>query len=262
MAQNSYSVGIYCRLSKDDKDYYKESASISNQKRLLTEHVEEYGWNLWETYVDDGFSGTNFDRPNFKRMIEDIEKGRINCVVVKDLSRFGRNHVDVGRYMQDYFPEMGVRFIAVQDSYDDGDENFDSYNDFAPFKNLMNEFYPKDVSRKVRAVKRSGAKQGFFMNSKAAYGYEAEQSDLESKLEQWQAELDEQEQHTEDVERFIRKCKQYTDLAELTPTILNDLVSKVFVEAPDKSDGKRKQNIHISYDLLGILPKLNVPTIE
>jgi len=92
--------------------------------------------------------------------------------------------------------------------------------------------------------------------------YEAEQSDLESKLEQWQAELDEQEQHTEGVERFIRKCKQYTDLAELTPTILNDLVSKVFVEAPDKSDGKRKQNIRISYDLLGVLPELNIPTIE
>jgi len=87
--------------------------------------------------------------------------------------------------------------------------------------------------------------------------YEAEQADLESKLEQWQAEVDEQEQHTEHVERFIRKCKQYIDLTELTPTILNDLVSKVFVDAPDKSDGKRKQNIHISYDLLGILPELN-----
>jgi len=92
--------------------------------------------------------------------------------------------------------------------------------------------------------------------------YEAEQADLESKLEQWQAELDEQEQHAEDVEQFIRKCKKYTDLAELTPTILNDLVSKVFVEAPDKSDGKRRQNIHISYDLLGILPELNTSTDE
>ena len=177
MTQNSYSVGVYCRLSKDDKDYYKESASISNQKRLLMEHVAEYGWNVWETYVDDGFSGTNFDRPNFRRMIQEVEKGRINCVVVKDLSRFGRNHVDVGRYMQDYFPEMGVRFIAIHDSYDDGDENFDSYNDFAPFKNLMNEFYPKDVSRKVRAVKKSGAKQGLFMNSKAAYGYVKSEAD-------------------------------------------------------------------------------------
>lgn len=92
--------------------------------------------------------------------------------------------------------------------------------------------------------------------------YEAEQADLESKLEQWQAELTKQEQHTEDVERFIRKCKQYTDLAELTPTILNDLVSKVFVEAPNKSDGKRRQSIHISYDLMGILPELNTPTHE
>lgn len=87
--------------------------------------------------------------------------------------------------------------------------------------------------------------------------YETEQADLENELEQWQAKLTEQEQHTEDVERFIRKCKQYTDLTELTPTILNDLVSKVFVEVPDKSDGKRRQNIHISYDLVGILLELN-----
>jgi len=92
--------------------------------------------------------------------------------------------------------------------------------------------------------------------------YEVEQAELENKLEQWQTELDEQEQHTEDVERFIRKCKQYIDLTELTPTILNDLVCKVFVEAPDKSDGKRRQNIHISYDLLGILPELNTSTDE
>ena len=89
--------------------------------------------------------------------------------------------------------------------------------------------------------------------------YEAEQTDLENKLEQWQAELDEQEQHADDVERFIRKCKQYTDLTELTPTILNDLVSKVFVEAPDKSDERRRQNIHIGYDLVGILLELNTP---
>jgi len=92
--------------------------------------------------------------------------------------------------------------------------------------------------------------------------YEVEQAELESKLEQWQVELDEQEQHTEDVERFIRKCKQYIDLTELTPTILNELVCKVFVESPDKSDGKRRQNIHISYDLLGILPELNTSTDE
>jgi len=92
--------------------------------------------------------------------------------------------------------------------------------------------------------------------------YEAEQAGLESKRKQWQTELDEQEQHAEDVERFIRKCKQYTDLAELTPTILNDLVCKVFVEAPDKSGEKRRQNIHISYDLVGILPELNTPANE
>jgi len=97
---------------------------------------------------------------------------------------------------------------------------------------------------------------------KLSSDYEAEQADLKSKLEQWQAEVDEQEQHTEHVERFICKYKQYIDLTKLTPTILNDLVCKVFVEAPDKSDGKRRQNIHISYDLVGILPELGTPANE
>jgi len=122
----------------------------------------------------------------------------------------------------------------------------------AELSNLFKRMYEDNVNGKLNDIR-------FEELSK---DYETEQADLENKLEQWQAELTEQEQHTEDVERFIHKCKQYTDLTELTPTILNDLVSKVFVEVPDKSDGKRRQNIHISYDLVGILPELNTPAAE
>jgi len=122
----------------------------------------------------------------------------------------------------------------------------------AELSKLFKRMYEDNVSGKLNDIRFE----------ELSSDYEAEQTSLESKLEQWQAELDEQEQHAEDVERFIRKCKQYTDLTELTPTTLNDLVCKVFVEAPDKSDGKRRQNIHISYDLLGILPELNTPANE
>ena len=122
----------------------------------------------------------------------------------------------------------------------------------AELSKLFKRMYEDNVSGKLNDIRFE----------ELSSDYEAEQAELESKLEQWQTELDEQEQHTEDVERFIRKCKQYIDLTELTPTILNDLVCKVFVEAPDKSDGKRRQNIHISYDLLGILPELNTSTDE
>jgi len=165
--QNKFNVGIYCRLSKDDKDFKNESSSISNQKQFLTDYVNEKGWRLRDIYVDDGFTGTNFDRPDFSRMKDDMENGVINCVITKDLSRFGRNYVKVGEYLEEYFPENNIRYIAVGDNID----TFDEYNDLAPFQNLFNEFYPKDVSKKVRAIKYSGFKKGDFMNSRPAYGY-------------------------------------------------------------------------------------------
>ncbi|WP_341349521.1 DUF4368 domain-containing protein [Ruminiclostridium cellobioparum] len=122
----------------------------------------------------------------------------------------------------------------------------------AELSKLFKRMYEDNVSGKLNDIRFE----------ELSNDYEAEQADLENKLEQWQVELTKQEQHADDVERFICKCRQYTDLIELTPAILNDLVNKVFAEAPDKSDGKRKQNIHISYDLVGILPELNNPIHE
>ncbi|MCL2775329.1 MAG: recombinase family protein [Oscillospiraceae bacterium] len=165
--QQTYDVGVYCRLSRDDKNSTAESMSISNQRQMLTDYVKERGWNLQECYVDEGVSSTTFERPDFQRMIRDVETGRINCIITKDLSRLGRNYVQVGQYTDFVFPQYGVRYIAVYDDYD----SVKGENDIVPFKNIINEFYPKEVSKKVRQVKKASAVQGKFMGSKAPYGY-------------------------------------------------------------------------------------------
>lgn len=166
--QDTYDVGIYCRLSRDDKNGNLESMSIANQRQMLTDYVFEKGWAIHDVYIDDGYSGTNFNRPDFNRMISDIEIGKINCVVTKDLSRLGRNYSKVGYYTDEFFVENGIRFIAVNDSYDSQREE---ENEIAPFKNVLNEWYPRDISKKVRQVKKSNAQQGKFMGSQAPYGY-------------------------------------------------------------------------------------------
>ena len=141
--------------------------SIVNQKQMLTAFIEERGWTLEETYIDDGYSGTTFDRPDFQRMISDIQSGKINMVVTKDLSRLGRNYVMTGQYTDFIFPQYGVRYIAVNDSVDTLNDD----NDIAPFKNILNEMYAKDTSKKISSARRVSAKQGKFMGSKAPFGY-------------------------------------------------------------------------------------------
>jgi DNA invertase Pin-like site-specific DNA recombinase len=165
--QDNYDVGIYCRLSRDDNNGSLESMSIANQRQMLTDYVREKGWCLKECYVDDGWTGTNFDRPDFQRMIRDAEAGRIDCIITKDLSRLGRNYVQAGYYTEEFFVEHDIRFIAVNDSIDTMQEN----NDIAAFHHVLNEFYPKQVSKKIRQVIHTGAQQGKFMNSLAPYGY-------------------------------------------------------------------------------------------
>jgi site-specific DNA recombinase len=172
--QNIYDVGIYCRLSRDDNNGNLESMSIANQRQMLIDYVKEKGWNLREIYIDDGYSGTNFERPDFKRLLRDIEDGKIDCVITKDLSRLGRNYAKVGYYTEDYFVEQGVRFIAVNDSFDSMREE---ENEIAPFKNVLNEWYPRDISKKVRQVKKAAARQGKFMGSQAPYGYKKSPDD-------------------------------------------------------------------------------------
>ena len=165
--QNIHKVGIYLQLSRDDGNSNAESMSIVTQKRMLTDYVKERGWNLTETYIDDGYSGTTFDRPAFQKMLKDIERGNIDCVITKDLSRLGRNYAKTGYYTEEYFLEHGVRYIAVNDNVDTMKDD----NDIAPFKNILNEMYAKDISRKVRAARAVNAKQGKFLGSKPPFGY-------------------------------------------------------------------------------------------
>lgn len=167
MIMTAVYVAIYLRLSRDDQNGGAESMSISNQRDMLVEYCEERGWVVYEIYIDDGFSGTTYDRPAFKRMIADIEAGHINVVLTKDLSRLGRNYVMTGQYTDFFFPEHNVRYVAVNDSYDSDKDD----NDIAPFKNILNEMYAKDISKKVRSVRHTSAKQGKFMGSKPPYGY-------------------------------------------------------------------------------------------
>ena len=164
---NVYNVGIYCRLSKDDNTG-NESNSIISQKEILSDFVNKQGWKITNVYIDDGFSGTNFNRPGFKSLINDIENKLINCVVVKDLSRLGRNYLDSGYYIEKYFPENNVRFIALNDNMDTIKEE---ENEFAPFKNIINEWYAKDISKKIKFSLNNKAQQGNLIQGHAPYGY-------------------------------------------------------------------------------------------
>lgn len=172
-ADNTYDVGIYLRLSKDDNNGHLESMSISNQRQVLKDYVVEKGWNLVREYVDDGWTGTNFERPGFKKMIDDALSGKINCIITKDLSRLGRNYVQAGYYTDEFFPENDIRYIAINDSIDTISDD----NDMTAFHHVLNEIYPKQVSKKVRQVKKKNAEQGKFMGSQAPYGYKKSTED-------------------------------------------------------------------------------------
>lgn len=164
---NSYRIAIYLRLSRDDGN--EESQSIQSQREMLTEYVQRQGWKIFDEYSDDGYSGTDFNRPEFQRMLNDIENGKINMVITKDLSRLGRNYIQVGYYTEEYFPLKGVRYIAVNDSYDSLDEDS---NDFVPLRNFMNEWYAKDTSKKIRSILNQKAKNGEPRNTSVPiYGY-------------------------------------------------------------------------------------------
>ena len=171
----SYKVGLYIRLSREDDNKIGESESIKSQRELLLLYIKDNNYNLVDEYVDDGYSGTNFERPGFKKMINDIEKGKINMIIVKDISRLGRDHILTGYYMEQYFPLNEIRFVALNDSYDSMIES--SANDFAPFKTVFNDMYACDISKKVRSSLLARKKQGLFTGWKAPYGYKRDPLD-------------------------------------------------------------------------------------
>lgn len=171
---NLFQTAVYIRLSKEDGDK-EESDSVGNQRRLLTEYVaKKEDLILYDTYIDDGFSGTNFRRPSFQRMIEDIESGKVNCVIVKDLSRFGRDYIETGRYLERVFPDLGVRFISISDGIDSLKQVYDM---LLPIKNIFNEQYARDISKKVQTAVKTKQKAGEFIGSFTSYGYKKSPTD-------------------------------------------------------------------------------------
>ena len=169
-----FHVAEYIRLSRDDGDKV-ESDSIVNQKKFLADYLNGKETLLvYDIYIDDGFTGTNYDRPAFRRMIGDIESGKVNCVIVKDLSRFGRDYIDTGRYLERYFPERNVRFISVTDNIDSFEQSYDM---LLPIKNIFNEQYARDISRKIHASVLTKQKAGEFIGAFTSYGYKKSPSD-------------------------------------------------------------------------------------
>lgn len=169
MKQKNYIAGLYLRLSKDD-ERQGESVSIENQRLVLRKYAEDNGFQTYDEYIDDGVSGTTFDRPQVQRLLDDAKTGVINTIIVKDLSRFGRNYIEVGQYVDYVFPSFGIRFIAIQDNVDT--ENRDSNAmEMMPIMNVFNEWHAANTSKKIRAVLREKAKEGVYHAKKAAYGY-------------------------------------------------------------------------------------------
>lgn len=159
-------TALYCRLSRDD-DNEGDSNSIQHQKQILEKYAKDHSITNYKFYVDDGYSGTSFNRPGFQEMLADIEAGYVDCVIVKDMSRFGRNYLEVGMYTEIMFPDKDVRFIAINDGVDSARDD----NDFTPFRNIINEWYAKDTSKKIRAVFRAKGLSGKRLSTQTPYGY-------------------------------------------------------------------------------------------
>lgn len=168
-----YNTAIYCRLSRDD-GMEQDSSSIQTQKEMLTRYCHENGFTPYQLYIDDGWSGTNSERPDFQRMLSDIEDGKINCVITKDLSRLGRNYLETGGYTEIFFPEHSVRYIAVTDGVDTANG---STMDITPFKNLLNDMYARDISKKITSAMLTKKRQGKFIGDTSPYGYEKDPAD-------------------------------------------------------------------------------------
>ncbi len=164
--KQQYNTALYMRLSRDD-DTFGDSVSIDTQRTILRKYAQDNGLHVVDEYVDDGWSGTNFDRPSFQRMMDDVDAGKINCIVTKDLSRFGREHIQMGHYLEFVFPQKQVRYIAIAENED----TEKGLSEFVPFKNLFNEWFAKDTSRKVKTALQTRFAQGERMCAYAPLGY-------------------------------------------------------------------------------------------
>ena len=214
-----WSATLYLRLSRDDGDK-EESGSITGQRELLRDYISQHPeLREYAIRIDDGFSGSTFERPGFQKMIEDVKAGRTDCIVVKDLSRFGRNYLDAGEYIEKIFPFLGVRFIAVNDNYDSLGEKKSSDDLIIPFKNLINEAYCRDISMKIRSQLEIKRKNGQFLGSFAAFGYLKDEQDKNKLVV---------DQYAADIVRDIFKWK----LEGISPQDIADALNKLGVLSP------------------------------
>lgn len=169
MKNDTHIAGLYMRLSQED-ERTGESLSIENQRQMLRRYAQENGFEIYDEYIDDGISGTTFQRPEVQRLLDDAKTGVINTIIVKDLSRFGRNYIEVGQYIDYVFPTFGIRFIAIQDNVDTANRDSGAM-EMMPIMNVFNEWHAANTSKKIRAVKKANAQQGIYTAKKAAYGY-------------------------------------------------------------------------------------------
>ena len=214
-----WSTTLYLRLSRDDGDK-EESGSITGQRELLRDYISQHPeLREYAIRIDDGFSGSTFERPGFQKMIEDVKAGRTDCIVVKDLSRFGRNYLDAGEYIEKIFPFLGVRFIAVNDNYDSLGEKKSSDDLIIPFKNLINEAYCRDISMKIRSQLEIKRKNGQFLGSFAAFGYLKDEQDKNKLVV---------DQYAADIVRDIFKWK----LEGISPQDIADALNKLGILSP------------------------------
>jgi len=207
MKSSCYKAACYLRISKDDG----ESQSIQNQRDFIFEYAKREGIDIKKVYIDDGISGTTFDRPGFLEMIEDIKKGKINMVITKDLSRLGRDYIQTGYYLEKFFPQMKVRYIAINDGIDSEVDN-----DFSPFKSVINDLYAKDISKKVRAALNTKKIKGNFIGAFAPYGYK--------KDEENRGRLLVDEKYANVVRRIFKMCIEGKTLDEIAKTLTQEKI--------------------------------------
>ena len=173
--EKTWSTALYIRLSQEDEDNGKdkhESNSVTSQKAILNEFIEEHeNFAVYDTYIDDGFTGTDFNRPSFQRLLEDMKSKYINCIIVKDLSRLGRNYIEVGNYIEQVFPLFNIRFIAINDGVDSFKNPASTNTILVPFKNLINDEYARDTSTKIKTSLSGRKKKGEYIGAFPAYGY-------------------------------------------------------------------------------------------
>ena len=221
----------YIRLSKEDEKK-GESESITNQKELIKKYIKEHNLGNFRYFVDDGYSGGNFDRPQFKELIKEIEKGYIGIVITKDTSRLGRDFIETSYYMFKYFPEHNIRYIAIL-------ENFDTFNpngveDMIPFQTIINDWYLKDISKKIKSVRQNKMRQGLYMGSTVPYGYKR------CKYNNCKFEID--EYSSQIVKRIFRMR-----LSGITPTMIARKLSDEKIKPPSIYYGKNIHKTYITY---------------